>query len=91
MILRNSRAVMEPSARLLVIERVLDEEPGRTNPMNFLADMQMMVLFPGARERTLREFTELFRGTGFQEPHVIPTKSPFCVIETRPDPAWASS
>ena len=43
---------MGPDARFLVIERVLDKEPGQTNPMSYLADMQMMVIHEGTRERT---------------------------------------
>ena len=83
-ILANCRAAMHRDARLLAIERVLDEVPGRTDPLNFLADMHMMVLFPGAKERTLAEFAQLFQAAGFCEPRMIPTRSPFCIIETRP-------
>jgi hypothetical protein len=85
-ILANCRAAMDRSTRLLVIERVLDEVPGRTNPMNFLVDIHMMAMFPDAKERTLAEFGRLFRDTGFGEPRLIPTRSPFCVIETCPAP-----
>jgi len=81
-ILANCRTAMRPAARLLVIERVLDEVPGRTNPLNFLSDMDMMVLFPGAKERTLKEFAQLFGAAGFREPRLIPTRSPFCILET---------
>ena len=83
-ILANCRSAMGSEARLLVIERVLDEEPGRTNPMNFLADMQMMVLFPGAKERTPAEFARLLGDAGFGQPRAIPTRSPFSVVEARP-------
>jgi hypothetical protein len=72
---------MTPGGRLLIIERVLEEEPGTTNPMNFLADMHMMVLFPDARERSLREYSGLLRETGFSEPRTIATQSPFGVVE----------
>jgi hypothetical protein len=82
-ILRNCRAAMSPDARLLVIERVLDDAPGRTIPMNFLADMHMMMLFPGAKERTPHEFARLFAQAGFAAPRIIPTRSAYCLIETR--------
>jgi O-methyltransferase domain/Dimerisation domain len=81
-ILANCHAAMEPGARLLVIDRVLEGPSGRNLPMNFLADMQMMVLFPGARERTREEFRDLFLRSGFRDPRIIPTKSPFSIIET---------
>lgn len=80
-ILRNCRDAMNPGGRLLIIERVLEEEPGTTNPMNFLADMHMMVLFPDAQERTLGEYTDLLGETGFSEPRAIATRSPFSVVE----------
>ena len=83
-ILRNCRATMAAEARLLVIERVLDLKPGKTDPTSFLSDMDMMVLFPGAKERTLLEFTDLFRQTGFAEPKLIPTRSVFSILETAP-------
>ena len=57
--LGNRRTAMRAGARLLVIERLLEREPGKTNPMTFLADMHM-VLFPGAKERTRAEFAHLF-------------------------------
>ena len=83
-ILAHCRSAMVPEARLLIIERVLDQEPGRTNPMNFLGDMQMMVLFPEAKERTPAEFAQLLGDAGFGQPRVIPTRSPFCVLEAHP-------
>ena len=83
-ILRNCRAAMHEGARLLVIERVLDPEPDRTDPMNFLADMHMMVLFPGAKERTLAEYGLLFQEVELGKPRLIPTRSPFCIIEAKP-------
>jgi hypothetical protein len=81
-ILRNCRAAMSGDARLLVIERVLDETPGRTIPMNYLADMHMMMLFPGAKERTPKEYAELLVGAGFHPPQILPTRSAYCIIET---------
>jgi O-methyltransferase domain/Dimerisation domain len=81
-ILANCRLAMKPGARLLVIDRVLGGPSGRSLPMNFLADMQMMALFPGAKERTREEFSDLFLRSGFREPNIIATTSPFSIIET---------
>jgi hypothetical protein len=80
-ILENCRAAMSANARLLVIERVLD---GAADPTSFLSDMDMLVLFPGAKERTLDEFTLLFEQAGFEKPRLIPTPSPFSILETVP-------
>jgi hypothetical protein len=85
-ILANCRTAMGTGARLLIIERVLDLAPGRTDPTSFLSDMDMMVLFPGAKERTLTEFARLLQQAGFAEPRLIPTRSPFSIIETAPSP-----
>jgi O-methyltransferase domain/Dimerisation domain len=81
-ILTNCRLAMRPGARLLVIDRVLEGPSGRNLPMNFLADMQMMALFPGAKERTTEQFSELLVKSGFREPKFIPTRSPFSIVET---------
>ena len=69
-ILSNCREAMGQDARLLAIERVLDEEPGQTNPMSYLADMHMMVILEGAKERTKAGFAALFAQAGFSEPRV---------------------
>jgi hypothetical protein len=79
-ILNSSRDAMRGDSRLLIIERVL-ERAG--NPINYLSDMDMMVLFPGARERTLKEYGELFSAAGFGAPTLIWTRSPFGIVETR--------
>jgi hypothetical protein len=83
-ILSVCREAMKRESRLLNIERVLDTVSGSSNPMNFLADMHMMVLFPGARERTPLEFSQLVKKAGFSEPKLMATRSPFCILETSP-------
>jgi hypothetical protein len=79
-ILNSCRDAMRDDSRLLIIERVLESDG---NPMNYLSDMDMMVLFPGARERTLKEYGELFSAAGFGAPTLICTRSPFGIVETR--------
>lgn len=83
-ILANCRAALKPDARLLIIERVLDDAPGRAAPTSFLLDMHMAVLFPGAKERSTAEFAELFRDSGLRSPVVLPTRSVFRIVETGP-------
>lgn len=80
-ILANCRAAMRPDSRLLVIERVLTESG---DPMNYLSDMEMMVLFPGAKERSLEEYSQLFAAAGFAPGRLIRTRSAFSIIETNP-------
>jgi hypothetical protein len=43
-------------------------------------DLNMMVLL-GGRERTEEEYQRLFQAAGFRLERVIPTHSPFSVIE----------
>ena len=83
-ILKLCRSAIREPGRLVVIERVLDTRPGETDPMDFLTDMHMMMLFPGARERTLSEFAALFRDAGFGEPTRIRTRSVHSILEARP-------
>ena len=83
-ILGHCRAAMGPDARLLVIERLIEEEPGATQPAILLGDLHMGVLFPGARERTAAEMQALFDKSGFGPLQVTRTASPFSIIETRP-------
>ena len=81
-ILGNCRHAMQPGAKLLIIERMLDDDPTRNSALSLLGDMQMMALFPGAKERTLAEFTALLEAAGYAAPRVIATRSEFVVLET---------
>ena len=77
-ILSNVHTAMRPGRRLLVIERLLE---GRSDPMVYLSDINMMVNLQG-RERTLGEFTTLLTQSGFSSPRAIRTRSSFCILET---------
>ena len=65
-ILRNCRRAIPPNSKLLLIERELPEpgQPGIT-PEAFLLDLEMLVMTPGGRERTRREFAKLLSDAGF--------------------------
>jgi hypothetical protein len=82
-ILTNCRSAMSKKARLLLVERVLDEPPGMGHPMSFLSDMQMMVMFPEAKERTFAEYEQLLGKAGLANVRLIPTRSSFSVVEAR--------
>jgi hypothetical protein len=43
-------------------------------------DLNMLVLL-GGRERTEEEYQRLFQAAGFRLERIIPTRSPFSVIE----------
>jgi hypothetical protein len=84
-ILANCRKAMGPERRLILIERIVPprSEYSAAARQLFMADMQMMVML-GGRERSLEEFRALLEATGFQLTRVIPTESPFQLIEAIP-------
>jgi hypothetical protein len=84
-ILANCRTAMRPGAELMIVERLVGDIPGGVDPINYLADMHMAVLFPGGRERTLREFEDLLRESGFGPPRAIRTRCPYWIIVAAAD------
>lgn len=83
-ILRNCRAAMTRSARLLIVEQILEPDPALGRPSGYLVDMQMMAMFGTARERTEFEFGELLQTSGFAPERAIETASPVWVMEAIP-------
>lgn len=67
-ILKNVRKAIAPQGRLLVIDAVLPE--GNAPSPGKLFDMNMLVM-TGGRERTEREFRELFAAAGFELVRVL--------------------
>ena len=81
-ILRNLRARMAPTARLLLVEAVVPE-PNVADFSKFL-DLEMLVVTEGGRERTRQEFRALLEAAGFELERIVPTASMAQVIEARP-------
>lgn len=79
-VLRNVRAAMPESGRLLVVEAVLGQRP---TPRDAFSDINMLVN-TGGRERREDEWRALLSEAGFQISGISPTASPFSVIECRP-------
>lgn len=81
-ILRNVRRAAPAHARLLVIEplRSEDDEP---EPEAAMMDIAMLVV-TGGRERTAAEYAAIFERAGFRLDRVMPTASPFRLLEGRP-------
>lgn len=77
-ILRNCRAAMPPSGRLLVVEQPVGGEVDGLRPA--LWDLDMMVLF-GGRERTVEEYLRLIGSAGFGEVRVLPTGGALTLFE----------
>jgi O-methyltransferase domain/Dimerisation domain len=77
-ILRNCRTAMGQDGKLLVIEMTIPDD-NRPSPAQ-LFDLNMLVM-TGGQERTVSEYAWLFAQTGFHLSLVIPTASPFHLLE----------
>lgn len=77
-ILTTCHRALAPAGKLLLIEMVVppDNRPSPAQPM----DLNMLVLL-GGRERTAEEYRSLLGGAGFRMERIIPTHSPFSIVE----------
>jgi precorrin-6B methylase 2 len=78
-ILKNINQGMRTGSRLLIIETILKND----NKYSFgkMLDILMLVITKDGRERTLDEFRSIFDISGFRIKKVIPTITPFSLIE----------
>ena len=83
-ILQQIRKAAPRMAKLLVVETVLPNESawaaGNGEHFGNHLDINMLVL-TGGRERTPDEFAHLFADSGWQLARVIPTSSPYSIVE----------
>ena len=77
-ILQNIQQAMSPDGKVLIVEVVVPE--GNEPHYSKLLDLEMLVS-PGGIERTAREYSELLAAAGLRLTRIIPTKSPFSIIE----------
>jgi hypothetical protein len=73
-ILRNCRAVLPPSGRLLIVEFLLPPIVDRADPAlegRLMSDLNMLAV-TGGKERTEREWESLCEGSGFVLGRVVP-------------------
>ncbi len=77
-ILRNIKRAMKPGGRVLLVEAVIT--PANERDLGKLIDIEMLVS-PGGKERTAAEYRVLFARAGFNLTRIVPTKSPYSVIE----------
>ena len=80
-ILKTCRASAAPGAKVLLVEMVVPSHTadggGSFAP---LMDLNMLVMLTG-RERTAGEYRALLEASGFRYDRLIPTHSPFAIIE----------
>jgi O-methyltransferase domain len=77
-LLKNCHRSLAPAGKLPLVEMVIPAD-NRPSPAQAM-DLNMLVLL-GGRERTEDEYQRLLHGGGFTLDRVIPTHSPFSVIE----------
>jgi len=79
LILENIATAMgTKKGKVILLETVVP--PGHAPHMSKFLDIEMLA-FPGGKERTEAEYATLFGWAGFKLTRVVPTKSPFSVIE----------
>ncbi|MEO1348229.1 MAG: methyltransferase [Cyanobacteria bacterium J06635_15] len=81
-ILKNVRQAIAPQGKLVVIETIVP--PDNSPHFAKFLDLQMLVMYPGGRERTQAEYSTMFQAAGFEMTQMIHTQSPVSVIEGCP-------
>ncbi len=79
-ILRNVRAAAGPGKTVLLVETVIPEGGGEF--LGKITDLEMLLSNDG-RERTADEYRSILDQAGFALTRVVPTVSPFSVVEAR--------
>jgi hypothetical protein len=82
-ILSTCRAAMADTARVLLAESVLPE--GATPSMGKLADLEMLVMTSGGRQRTDAEYRALLGRSGLRLTGVVPSTGRISLLEAVPD------
>ena len=77
-ILRNIKRAMNPHGKIVLVELVINSD--NTPDLGKFVDIEMLVS-PGGKERTAAEYEDLFARAGFTLTQIIPTNSPYSVIE----------
>jgi hypothetical protein len=77
-ILQNIGKGIQADGKVLVVETVVPE--GDEPHYSKLLDLEMLVS-PGGVERTAAEYKELFAAAGFRLTRIVPTQTPFSIIE----------
>jgi SAM-dependent methyltransferase len=77
-LLRNCHRALAPAGKLVLVEMVIPPD-NRPSPAQAM-DLNMLVMH-GGRERSETEYRDLLHAAGFRLERVLPTHSPFNVIE----------
>jgi len=80
-LLKNVRKAVNPGGKLLMVDNVIP--PGNDFHPGKILDLAMLI-FPGGKERTEKEFRDLFAAAGWRLNRIIPTLAGDCIIEGAP-------
>jgi predicted O-methyltransferase YrrM len=81
-ILRNVAEVMAPHGKLLLIEMVVPDHVSESPWSQVVAGSDLnMLVSTGGRERSEAEYRRLFEAAGFELSKIIPTGTPWSVLE----------
>ena len=80
-ILAACRKGVNPGGKLLVVDNVI--QPGNDFAPGKFLDLQMLI-FPGGRERTEKQFRDLFAAAGWKLTRIIPTAAADSIVEGVP-------
>jgi hypothetical protein len=80
-ILKACRKGVNPRGKLLVVDTVI--QPGNDYYPGKLLDLQMLI-FPGGRERSEKQFRELFAASGWKLSRIVPTAAIDSIVEGVP-------
>ncbi len=72
---------MNPGGKLLVVDNVI--QPGNDFAPGKFLDL-VMLLFPGGRERTEKQFRDLLAAAGWKLTRIIPTAAADSIVEGVP-------
>ena len=75
--LRNCRSAMKPESKVLIVEIVV---PAGNDP-SFAKWMDLMMIAYGGKERSERQYRELFHQAGLRLTRIVPTRAGISVIE----------
>lgn len=78
-ILKTFKKTSKPNSKIALVEQLLPPGPGPSRAK--LVDLEMMAVTPGGRERTEDDFRKLFLAAGLKIDRIVPTGTPFFVIE----------
>jgi orsellinic acid C2-O-methyltransferase len=81
-ILQACRRAMEPGGRVLIVERLIPDDPREAVPV-LLSDLNMLLL-SGGLERTNAEYGKLLAAAGLRPGRIQPVAPPYGVIEGLP-------